>query len=330
MKAMPLKTSWLFRPLLICPPQLARVHRVGTPLASASAFALVIFMASAAFAQGQTSSPQGTPASQSSAPEPSSQRSADAETTRSVRVGGNVAQASLMYQVAPVYPPLAKSAHVSGTVLLHCIIGTDGTVQDLEYVSGPPLLMKSAMDAVRQWRYKPTLINSNAVQVDTTVSVVFTLGGSSTSDASQHLETKPLDRYKFTGYVNDFAGVIDSEDKSRLDLICKDLDSKKEIQMAFVTIEPLDGQPIKDFATQLGNLWGVGHKGTNRGLLILLSVKDRQYRIAVGLGLESVLTDEEADRLGREMVPMLKTGDYGEALLQLAKRIQLEIAQKVK
>jgi TonB family protein len=217
----------------------------------------------------------------------------------------------------------------SGTVLLHCVISTDGTVQNLEYISGPPLLMKSAMDAVRQWRYKPTLINGMAVRVDTTVSVVFTLGGSATSDATQQLQLKFGDRYKFTDYVNDFAGVIGPDDKSQLDLICKNLDQKKEIQMAIVTIESLDGQPIKEFATQLGNLWGVGRKGTNRGLLILLSVKDRQYRIAVGVGLESALPDEEADRLGREMVPMLKTGDYGEALLQLAKRIQLEIAARV-
>jgi TonB family protein len=324
-KAMPLKTSWLTRPLLMCPLRLAKVLTVRTP----SAFALAIFVATAALAQGQTSSRQGTPTSQSSAPELSSQTSPDAETRGSVRVGGNVAQASLMYQVAPVYPALAKSAHVSGTVLLHCIIGPNGTVQNLQYVSGPPLLMKAAMDAVRQWRYKPTLINGKAVQVDTTVSVVFTLGGSPPSEASQGLKEKPVDRYKPNGYVNDFAGIIDSEDKSRLDLICKDLDQKKEIQMAIVTIESLDGQPIKAFATQLGNLWGVGHKGTNRGLLILLSVKDRQFRIAVGLGLESVLPDEEADRLGREMVPMLKKGDYSKALLQLTKSIQLEIAPKV-
>lgn len=327
MMTLPLKTSRLTRPLLTCQPQLARIRKVGTPLVSA--LALLIFMATPALVQGQTSSPQGIPTSQSSAPEPSTQSSVNAETTRSVRVGGNVAQASLMYQVAPTYPPLAKSAHVSGTVLLHCIIGRDGTVQDLQYISGPPLLMKNAMDAVRQWRYKPTLVNGAAVQVDTTVSVVFTLGGPPTSDATQQLQLKPADRYKFTDYVNDFAGVIGPDDKSRLDLICKDLDQNKEIQMAFVTTESLDGQPIKDFATQLGNLWGLGHKGTNRGLLILLSVKDHQYRIAVGVGLESVLSDEEADRLGREMVPMLKTGDYGEALLQLAKRIQLEIAPKV-
>ena len=327
MKAMPLNTSWLTRPLLICPQRLARVLKVETPLASA--FALLIFVVTATLAQGETSSPKGTPTSQSSAREPSSQSSADAKTTPSVRVGGDVAQASLMYQVAPVYPPLAKSAHVSGTVVLHCIIGTDGTVQDLQYVSGPPLLMKSAMDAVRQWRYKPTLINGKEVQVDTTASVVFTLGGLPTLDASQELEKKSVYRYKPDGYVNDFAGVIDSEGKSRLDLICKDLDQKKEIQMDIVTIDSLDGQPIEGFATQLANLWGVGHKGTNRGLLILLSVKDRQYRISVGLGLESVLSDEEADRLGREMVPMLKKGDYGKALLQLAKSIQLEIAPKV-
>jgi protein TonB len=61
--------------------------------------------------------------------------------------------------------------------LLHAIIGKDGTVQDLQYISGPPLLMKSAMDAVRQWRYKPTLLNGEPVDVDTTISVVFTLGG---------------------------------------------------------------------------------------------------------------------------------------------------------
>ena len=94
-----------------------------------------------------------------------------------VRVGGNVAQANLIRQVTPVYPPIAKTAHISGTVLLHAIIGKDGTVQDLQYVSGPPLLMKSAKDAVRQWRYKPTLLNGEPVDVDTTISVVFTLGG---------------------------------------------------------------------------------------------------------------------------------------------------------
>jgi periplasmic protein TonB len=94
-----------------------------------------------------------------------------------VRVGGNVQAASLVRQVMPVYPAIAKTAHVSGTVMLHAIISKDGSVESLEYISGPQLLMKNAMDAVRQWRYKPTMLNGEPVEVDTTISVVFTLGG---------------------------------------------------------------------------------------------------------------------------------------------------------
>ncbi len=100
--------------------------------------------------------------------------------------------------------------------------------------------------------------------------------------------------------------------------------------MAIVTVVSLDGLPIKEFATQLANRWGVGYKDNNRGILILLSRDDRQYRLAVGLGLESVLNDAEADRLGREMIPLLKKEDYGNALLHLANRIHDEILQKVK
>jgi protein TonB len=94
-----------------------------------------------------------------------------------IRVGGNVQQANLIHMVQPQYPEIAKTAHIQGTVILHALIAKDGTIQELQYISGPPLLMRSAMDAVRQWRYRPTLLNDEPVQVDTTISVVFTLGG---------------------------------------------------------------------------------------------------------------------------------------------------------
>jgi protein TonB len=94
-----------------------------------------------------------------------------------IRVGGNVQQAMLVRQVLPIYPPIAKTAHISGSVILHAIIGRDGTVEHLELVSGPPLLVRSAMDAVQQWRYRPTTLNGEPVEVDTTITVVFTLGG---------------------------------------------------------------------------------------------------------------------------------------------------------
>ena len=93
-----------------------------------------------------------------------------------IRVGGNVEAASLINKVTPIYPPIAKTAHVSGTVVLHAIISKDGSIQELQYVSGPPLLMKSAMDAVKEWRYRPTMLNGDPVEVDTTIDVVFTLG----------------------------------------------------------------------------------------------------------------------------------------------------------
>jgi periplasmic protein TonB len=99
------------------------------------------------------------------------------EALKRIRIGGNVQAAKMERQVQPTYPQIAKSAHIQGTVILHAIIAKDGSVQELTYVSGPPLLMRAAMDAVRQWRYQPTLLNGDPVEVDTTISVIFTLGG---------------------------------------------------------------------------------------------------------------------------------------------------------
>jgi protein TonB len=98
-------------------------------------------------------------------------------TQQRVRIGGNVQAAKMVRQSQPMYPQIAKTAHVQGTVILHAIIAKDGSVQELQYISGPALLMRSAMDAVRQWKYQPTLLNGEPVEVDTTISVVFTLSG---------------------------------------------------------------------------------------------------------------------------------------------------------
>ena len=97
------------------------------------------------------------------------------EQKKRITVGGNVQSAKLVNQPRPVYPPLAKQARISGTVRLHAIIAKDGTVQQLEMVSGHPLLVQSALDAVRQWRYQPTLLNGEPVEVETFIEVVFTL-----------------------------------------------------------------------------------------------------------------------------------------------------------
>jgi protein TonB len=78
-------------------------------------------------------------------------------------------------KVNPVYPQEAKAAGVSGVVVLHAIIGKDGTVASLNAVSGPSVLAAAAIDAVRQWTYKPYLLNGNPVEVDTTITVNFNL-----------------------------------------------------------------------------------------------------------------------------------------------------------
>ena len=83
--------------------------------------------------------------------------------------------ANLITQVRPVYPPLAKQARISGTVELSAIIGKDGRVQDLKVVRGHPLLVQAALDAVKNWVYRPTLLNGEPVEVSTTIDVNFTL-----------------------------------------------------------------------------------------------------------------------------------------------------------
>lgn len=92
-----------------------------------------------------------------------------------IRVGGNVTAARVVNRVNPVYPPLARQTRISGTVRLHAIIAKNGTVEQLEVMSGHPLLVQSALDAVRQWRYQPTLLNGEPVEVDTTIDVIFSL-----------------------------------------------------------------------------------------------------------------------------------------------------------
>ena len=93
------------------------------------------------------------------------------------KVGGQVQEAKIIARPNPVYPPLARQARIQGKVQLHAIIDKDGRVSQLEVVSGHPLLVKAALDAVQNWRYQPTVLNGEPVEVDTTIDVNFVLGG---------------------------------------------------------------------------------------------------------------------------------------------------------
>jgi protein TonB len=83
----------------------------------------------------------------------------------------------LLQKTIPLYPPIAKAARVSGTVVLQATISKSGTIENLRVISGPAMLQQSALDAVKSWRYRPYLLNNEPVEVETTVNVVFSLGG---------------------------------------------------------------------------------------------------------------------------------------------------------
>src|SRR5271166_4790411 len=98
-------------------------------------------------------------------------------TPQRVRVSQGVSQGLLVRRVQPNYPPLARQARIQGTVVLHAVISKDGSIEGLTLISGHPMLAPAAIDAVKQWKYKPYLLNGEPVEVDTEVLVNFTLSG---------------------------------------------------------------------------------------------------------------------------------------------------------
>src|SRR5262252_3670992 len=131
------------------------------------------------------------------------------------------------------------------------------------------------------------------------------------------LFAEPIKQLKPTGYVNDFAGVIDSASAEAITSLCEQIDHKAKAQIAVVTIRSLDGADIESYAVDLYKAWGIGPKSQNRGVLILLAVNDHRYRVEVGYGLEPILPDGKVGGFGREVVPWLRQSDYDAALFQL-------------
>ena len=96
-------------------------------------------------------------------------------TPQRVRISQGVTKGLLIHRVEPTYPPLARSARVQGEVILSAVIDVDGQIQNLQLVSGHPMLVPSAIEAVKKWRYKPYLLNGAPVEVETMITVIFSL-----------------------------------------------------------------------------------------------------------------------------------------------------------
>jgi uncharacterized protein len=116
-----------------------------------------------------------------------------------------------------------------------------------------------------------------------------------------------------TGYVDDYASVLSVPAKTELEGLCREAHARAKAQIFLVTVKTLDGADMDAFANELFHKWGIGEKKTDRGVLLILAIKEHKRRIEVGYGFEGILNDAKAGDIGREMVPALQASNYDEA-----------------
>ena len=129
-------------------------------------------------------------------------------------------------------------------------------------------------------------------------------------------------------YVVDLAGILDDATENRLNGYLQELEQKTTAQLVILTIKSLEGESIEDFSIKIAHdKWKLGQKGKDNGVLFLISVKDRKYRIEVGYGLEGVLPDSLVGSLGRNLlVPYFRKGDYSNGIFATTLAMANEIA----
>ena len=136
-----------------------------------------------------------------------------------------------------------------------------------------------------------------------------------------------LKSLKPQGYVSDFAGVIDAESRAAIESYAAAVEQSTGTQMSFVTLKTLDGEPLEDVSIDLFRQFGVGQKGKDDGVQLLLVINEHQSRLEVGNGLEPVLPDGLDGQILLDMRPELRAGHYGQAMLLAAQRIGQTVAQ---
>jgi len=135
-----------------------------------------------------------------------------------------------------------------------------------------------------------------------------------------------ITKLKPQGYVSDFSHVLSAPAREQLEAYCARVEQAASVQMAIVTLDTLDGQPIEDVSNALYRQWGVGKKGKDEGILLLIAIKDHKDRIEVGYGLEPILPDGFVGSVLREARPLLRQGAYGPALFAAAEGMGSRIA----
>jgi uncharacterized protein len=156
------------------------------------------------------------------------------------------------------------------------------------------------------------------------ITLLAMVGGRANAQTAQSPLPKP------TGYVNDFAGVIDTATKDRLEITLGNLDKQQSIQFAVVTVDTTGGQDIFDYSLAVARDWGIGAKDTSKpSLLLLVAIKDRKYFTQVSRHLEGDLPDGLVGQIQREqLVPAFKEGQYGKGLSDTVETYITTVATK--
>lgn len=135
------------------------------------------------------------------------------------------------------------------------------------------------------------------------------------ADSSSRAEDPAKLQKPTSAYVSDFAGVIDPASKQAIEDLATQVYTKAHATIIVVTVNSLDGQDIETWTTALEDNWKVGPKGSDKGVVLVFAIQDHKRRIEVGYGLEGILPDAKVGDIGRSMVPQLKAGQYGPAIL---------------
>src|SRR5580698_6690219 len=171
-------------------------------------------------------------------------------------------------------------------------------------------------------RESGAILRTNPIRIAALWLAVITLAAVAGAQAVSQLQP--------TGYVDDFAGVLDANTKAQITDVARQIDEKAHAQIALVTVQTLGDVDIESYSVDLFHKWGIGSKSTDRGVLILYAINDHKARIEVGYGLEPILPDGKVGGFQREAIPLVQQGQYGQALLLVTNRVASTIADDAK
>ena len=163
-------------------------------------------------------------------------------------------------------------------------------------------------------------------EADTTVTQEITGTQTENTEADASIETS-IKYPEPSGFVNDFASIFTDDEKSQINDFVSNFEKETTAEIFVVTVNSLEGLSIEQYASELFNSWGLGKKDVNNGMLLLISIDDKELRISTGLGLEKAVTDDEAGKIINDViVPYFKEGKFGQGVLEGVKTIAKEIS----